>query len=378
MALRETGVPVRIGLVAENKHGDVNWQLLEGPDRVWEFEARIEGRDYRIDFFNVRDEGHKPIIARRIANLESFTAHGHGINGFAQAVPIEGRDVNHYAGTFYDRKPGRVGKIPLLGTPKMIMDIIDKRVIHPDFQRLLTREYLEEFFGLTGTRHMIVPLLGEQKRIHPNFKTGPAYSSGDWKDSGLPVDHWLDHTTVSMVVLPDRDWTEIADLVTNINPRVYIGITSMNNHKEPPAYDTKEGINYFIDYVKQRGEAPFDFGIRDAVFESLNLRSSHSQVRLPFVGEDPMIYEHRGGHMTPAELAMRLNGGYPIDAYYDASGQLREMPYTKLIDVAGKHNLVKQLAGAVRAATDYRGSVNHGQLLMQGLGLAAQDYQGRH
>lgn len=353
-------------LVGEYNHRGVDWRILERPDAVREFTAEINGQVHMVEFYDIRNDAHKPTIARRIANLETFTAHGHGVSGFGQVIPIEGRDRDYYADVFYRAKPERKGKIPMLGTPKLILDIVDKHAVHLEYRHIFTRENLEEFFAITGTRHLVVPLLGEVARIHPNLTTGPKSKSPDWSNSGLPQNHWVDVPTACVVVLPDKDWFELADMVTNENPRAFMAITSMNIHSVMPKMNSIESFEYYIDFVLDRVHVPFTLGVSDSVFEgdyahfetsTVNPRSSHEQNRFALVGEEPALYVHRNGHMTANELEMRLN----------------RASFTK-----GRPIKVVQLVGATDAKSDYHEAENHGDRLMRGIELANADYARRH
>lgn len=244
-------------------------------------EIKIDGEKKIVPVLNFREDSHKKDIARALISGEPVAAFGIGNYGLAVGVdhPRRGRfsDSWEYYWRFKPDRP-RDAHIPILLPPKNWDLIVDLRKIHPQFRRMFYRENLEKMYKEAVISHIIAPTFNFAPHInHPAFVTS--------KESKNSVSaFWWD----------DPDLEEIADIAMRLDPNVLIGISSFNDHGENPAFNYEE----VKEYVIKKKKVPFKYIVMDPVGESVEVKSSHPQFKVPEKGEKPVWKVVRRGSVS--------------------------------------------------------------------------------
>jgi hypothetical protein len=247
----------------------------------------------------VRNHRHHELIARWIVSGHVGILEA-GVMGMLKAVhgdPI----VDKYDGKeFWDNKVGRgkSDKVPIMMPPEHHSKVVDFSKLHPDFAFLTDLEKRREFFGRYPF-HTILPVIDGARINWDVFVT----THEDYKNK--PFDQQVSEPTVC-IFFPGGDsaWKEIAALAES--ELFEIGVTSYNDHNEISPFDLDE----FVSYVNRKQKVGFDFIIQDPVARGAQIRSSHTQIRLPLKGEPPEILVIRKGSVSTDRL--RAHIGYSI------------------------------------------------------------------
>jgi hypothetical protein len=258
----------------------------------------------KIPVFSLRQPEHQNIIAKWIASGRAGAVEI-GVMGVLKAVSPE-NDIDTYSGnTFWKVKKGRgpLDKIPVLMPPDDHARIVDYARLHPDFAFLEDPENRRRFFDKYPF-HTILPVAPEAEINVDVFVTTPEESRRKYADP----DQWTAASTICAFFLGgDCIWEKIAGLVSQLNPAIKIGISSLNDHGEQPPYDFYE----FVSYVNLKQRMDYDFVIQDPVIRRSQIRSSFTQIRLPLRGEAPEVLVTRKGSLSTDLLKKHL-GGYAI------------------------------------------------------------------
>jgi len=175
---------------------------------------------------------------------------------------------------------------------------IDWEAMHPEFAKYLrARERRERLWKDGVAFHLVVPVSPSAHYIHGVFITTPE----DLRHTKKPEEQMVDINTVSAFWWHDPDWEDIADMVKRYNPFGIAGISSFNEHGQQPAYTFDEVVKFIYD----TGKCPFDMVVRDEIGETIGVRSSHSQYRVPLRGE-------------PAEWIVVRRGAIDTDRWLEA------------------------------------------------------------
>jgi hypothetical protein len=277
-----------------------------------------ESKNKRYPFLNVKSaEGIKriPVLSVRNPNhhiqIAEWIASGHvgaleaGVIGVLIAVPDDPLVNDHNSKKFWEVKRGRgvLDKVPMMMSPEQHDNVVDYSKIHPDFKFLKDLGKRREFFGKYPF-HTILPVASYAMIDKDVFITTPEDSQ---KKSSDP-EQWISEPTVC-VFFPGGDsaWRNISGLTSYINPDSHVGVSSLNDHGEKSPFDLDELINY----VNNKQRVDFDFLIQDPVARSAEIRSSHTQIRLPLEDEPAEILVIRKGSVSTNMLREHF-GGYPI------------------------------------------------------------------
>ncbi|MHB8574832.1 MAG: hypothetical protein ACYDCQ_05815 [Dehalococcoidia bacterium] len=209
----------------------------------------------------------------------------------------------------------------MLARPRDALRFIDFTLVHPDFRRLARRETFEWLWASHGgPLHVIAPLKQPLRFLHPAFVTDADDLRQQVSAQCETADRVVSCATASFFWMPDSVWERLATLIALYSPpRTCIGVSSFNDHGEQPPY-TYAGL---IDDVARRGDVLFDAVLNDERYERMGAFSSHTQVRLPLVGESPELVVVRRGSVSHSWLATA--SGYPVRVL-DSAGVASRYP----------------------------------------------------
>lgn len=238
-----------------------------------------------IPVYSVRESSHQQKIARCMTSGDVVVFEAAGVMGFMVAVNCDQSKKDNNWEKFWEVKRGRIStdKVPIMMLPEDQDKIVDFDELHSDYSDLKDPKKRQKFFG-TLPFHAILPLRDDVKDINREAFVTEAGGSNK-------------KPTVCLYFQGgDRVWENIAQLTKSINPdvQVHLGISSFNDHGEPPPYDFDELLTYIV--VKQRMD--FEFVVRDPIAARHGIRSSHTQIRLPLIGEQPHIIVVRKGPVS--------------------------------------------------------------------------------
>lgn len=275
----------------------------------WQFTVATEKAEATVPVFDIRNSDHHKEIGTRIANYQSFIAHGAGVYGISVAL-ADPRMKSHpdKSQVFKDAKPNRSDsdKIPLFSPPKYTLPLVNHSIIHRDQRKHFTRDQMEKSWKI-GVYHIILPILEPHISVHPLLVTYPA----DWENSKKPRQQHLPVPTFSQIWWHDPDFEDVSDIANLENSYAITAISSFNDKSEMPAFQLEDAGTYVV--AKKR--LPFDFIVRDSEGEQIPMKSSHPQIRPAFVWEEPGWYIHRLGS-TSVEAVVRQGIKSDLPIFY--------------------------------------------------------------
>lgn len=295
--------------------GAVKLNIDKRLNGLWLIDSEIGGQRRQIPIYSWREDSHKRDIAMAIAKGQVGVVFGVGNYGMVKAVADPRRGRHYDSGDrFFSEKIGRqnYSKIPIYAPPKFWDRYLDRRKIHTAARGLFTYENLKRFYNAVTICHIVAPTYDRIPSLDPIFVT----TKQDWVNAGKNPEDWVDQRTVSLFWWDDPDGAEVADLVARYDLSLTVGISSFNDHREKPAFTSEDVINYILN----KGRVPFDFAVRDDIGETVGVRSSHPQFRVPLVGEEPVW------------TAVRL-GSVSVDKFQKATGlslPVRILPSTTI------------------------------------------------
>lgn len=267
-----------------------------------------------VPVYNVRNPDHHEDIAKAIASGDTG-AFDVGIIGLLIAVEDprgekllerERRRLEQIDSTrelmpnskkFWRVKDGRPAeaKVPFMSTPEEIHKFVDFNKLHPNFRHLRNQSAREQLYSYPI--HIIWPVRNNKKIDQDSFVT----TSEDSKKK--PPDQHVEFDTVCIFVPgSDPDWLHVGYRATSYNPHALLGVTSFNAHGELPPFNDEELAIYMIKRYETEGELDFDFFVNDPIAKKSRVRSSHTQARLPLVGEEPTIKIVRRGPVGARDM----------------------------------------------------------------------------
>lgn len=245
-----------------------------------------EGIKREIPVYSVREPLHHKMIARS-AISGKVVLFEVGVIGFMIAVSNDpAKDGN--SEKFWELKRGRdrADKVPIMMLPEDQDKIVDFDKLHPDYHYLKDPKNRQKFFG-TFPIHTILPLREEIMDINRDVFVTTLEDT-----IGKPADQFVSVPTVCVYSQGgDKTWETITKLASSLDPNVYLGISSFNDHGEHSPYDFGD----LIEYVQRKQRVDFDYVVRDPIVAKYNIRSSMTQIRLPLKGETPEIRIVRKG-----------------------------------------------------------------------------------
>ncbi|MBI2031905.1 MAG: hypothetical protein HYT08_04805 [Candidatus Levybacteria bacterium] len=291
------------------------------PNGIWVINATIHGEKVPpISVFNIRNNSHKPNIAKALVSGDPVCAFGIGNYGLAIGIedPRRGRTPHVWEG-WWKFKPERPSdnKVPMLLPWKHWSRVIDKRKTHPKVRPLFEYENLQRLFR----EGIVFHVKAETFDIAPHI------------DSRAFIQVENGKRMVSVLLWDDPDLYEVADLAYRQDPQVIVGISSYNPHGENPAFTFEE----VIDQIKKTGRIGFKYCVRDSLCEGF-VKSSMAI----FVVEGDHFYEQRRGSISAERFlaATHLNTYIRTDAEPNYAG--RDHPKEEMLD--SKVELIQKLA----------------------------------
>ena len=255
----------------------------------------------KIPIFSIRNPKHRAPIARSIVSGHVGVLEA-GVMGVLIAVPNNPSVDNYVGKKFWEVKRGRGSsdKVPVMMLPENHDEIVDYSKIHPDFAYLKYPEKRHEFFGKYPF-HTILPVLSDVILNRDVFVTTPEDSQKK------PQDQWVSEPTVC-IFFPGGDgaWENVAKIARDINPDVHLGVSSLNDHGEQPPYN----LDQLVSFINRKQRVDFDFIIQDPISRAAQIKSSHTQIRLPFKSEAPEIIIIRDGSVSPGKISEHT--GHPV------------------------------------------------------------------
>ena len=304
----------------------ITYKIERSDSGPWKFTVSTPEAEATIPVFDIRNSDHHEEIGKRIANYQSFIAHGAGVYGISVALK-DPRMKSHpdRSQVFKDAKPDRndSDKIPLFAPPKYTLPLVDISMIHPEQRKHFTRDQMKKSWKI-GVYHVILPILEPHPSIHPLLITYPE----DWQKSKKPKGQHLPVPSFSQIWWHDPDYEDVSDIAYLENPYAIPVISSMNWKGEPPAFQLEDNGTYVV--TKRR--LPFDFAVRDSEGEQIPLKSSHPQIRPAFFWEEPGWYVHRLGS-TSVETVVRQGIRSDLPIFYLEGATYARRAYSNDFDI---------------------------------------------
>lgn len=271
------------------KQNDLKIFIEDGEDGI-QF-LTVPELSKRIPIYDFRNLDHQVLAARAIASESRMAMFGGVWGGF------KGVKRNTIGERFFlQAKPGRPAeaKIPLMIAPEDAIQLIDWLKVHQDLRFLHNYWNFKKLWtSHVAFLHIIAPVRPTTYSFPDIFKTTPSEFQ-----TRYPGVEPISTTTAAFVWREEPYLRHFGSLVKRFShTQVYIGVSTLNPHgKEPP---------YFFDELLQqlaRGETPveaIDLIIQDPLYEKYRAFGSHTQIRLPLIGEEPCFKVLRIGSLSP-------------------------------------------------------------------------------
>lgn len=256
-----------------------------------------------IPVYDFRSLDHQESIAKALVNGNRMALFGGvwgGFKGVKQATKNEG--------FFYEVKPGRPreARIATLMSPEMALGLIDWSKVHPKYRFLENyRNFKTLWSSHDAYLHIIAPIRSTLSRFPEIFVTTPE----DFKNR---YPNWpsVKFSTASFVWRDDPYMRHFSALFNRFSRiQTYVGVSTTNPHGEEPPYLLEEMVDQLL-----TGKTPselIDLIVKDDLYASFEAFSSHSQIRLPLLGESPTFKVIRIGGLSPEKF--RQATGFEIE-----------------------------------------------------------------
>lgn len=261
---------------------------------------------FTIPVYNFRDIHDQALIAGHITDGAQMAMFGGVWGGF------KGVRIGTQGEKFFHRvKPGRPkeAKIAMMIPPEDSRELMDWSRVHPDFRYLADGDNFKELWDRHGAYlHVIGPVM--QSVVPDVFETTPEDYSARYNHSDP-----IPYSTACFFWRDDPHLDHLSTLVRSASDgEVLIGVTSLNKHGEQPPYTYEE----FVDHMVTGKADPRDIHlvVRDPIYEGSEALGSHTQVRLPFEHEEPVLKVLRIGTLSPEGFGQLV--GKPVEIIPDA------------------------------------------------------------
>ena len=245
----------------------------------------------KIPVYDIRSVGSHEEIARQIADGAQMALFGGvwgGFKGVKRGVQNEG---------FFMRvKPGRPkeAKVAMMVPPSDAIQLIDWSLVHPKFRYLRDYEKFRDLWSANEAYlHIIVPIKSSLRALPEIFETTPE----DFRSRYPSLDP-VNVSTACFFWREDPYLKHFTALVKRLShTTVYVGVSSLNRHKEKPHYLYGE----LVDQIKNGRANPVTIHliVRDSIYEKYEAFGSHTQLRLPLNNETPKLKVIRIGTLSP-------------------------------------------------------------------------------
>ncbi len=278
-----------------------------------------------VSVLSFRERHHLPQVVSALLADDPVAFHGWGVSGVCGRV-----DRDSHFQKFWSLKQGRApgSKIPLLEPPEEVVRHVDWPRVHPAYRYLQDPSALRRVWNGIVPFHLIFPYRMEGDSLSEAVVT-PAFDPEVASSTPVP--------TVCFFWIDDPALVRLVRRVKASNPRVQLGVSSLNDPKQTPPFNTPE----LIAYLKSRGIGRYDIVIEDPVVEPVGIASSHSQFTAPLVGEDPVWVMKRRGSLSAHGFTART--GFPVAGAESAKVAARQAPPERDLD-----REVRECAGRIR------------------------------
>jgi len=244
-----------------------------------------------IPIYDFRNLAHQVEIARVLADGGQILMYG-GVWGVFKGVKRA-----TFGETFFERaKPGRPpeAKIPLLILPEDATKLVDWSQVHKDFR------YLQDYWnfnklwaGHGAFLHIIAPVRPTLESLPDIFKTTPEDFARRYPNlEPVPM------ATVALLSRYEPYTRHFGYLVKRFSHTdMYVGVSTRNKHGEEPPYTTPE--LYADIRTDPSGLEDIDLIATDRKYEESGAFASHTQIRMPLIGESPSFKVLRIGSLDP-------------------------------------------------------------------------------
>lgn len=256
--------------------------------------ARVLEGEKEIPVYSIRNRDHHESIARLIASGKPVAFNVHVIGVLIAVQDPRGRSDNWRE--FWRIKNGREpqDKVPFMMLPRHQYRVVDFEKVHQYFRYLKNPDKRREFYGRLPL-HVIYPVKQNAAFIHQN-----AFITTFEDTLKKPEDQRVAVPTICVFSQADSDWEHVAERAARLNHHALFGVTSFNDHGEQPPFNKAQ----FMDYIGGKGVLDVEGFVDD---EFANGASSHTQIRLPLVGERPELVVVRRG-LISADLIKAQTG----------------------------------------------------------------------
>jgi len=313
--------------------------------------VEVSGERRSLPIYSIRDLSRHREIAWALASGKKAVMFGMGLWGIVKAVE-DPRTQGRLAGrrgesrVFWEVKVGRPrqSKIPVMVPPEQMGRLIDFGKLHPRYRFLRNRGAREKLWAHGAPFHGIFPLKS-RTHIDEAFVTRPEELPEDWR---------VPYSTVSIFWMEDPAWHNLARLAGRITSRSLLGVSSVNTHGEEPPFTYDE----LVSMLSRKPEWDFDLLVRDEATESVDLKSSHTQIRFPLHYEEPECVVLRIGSLSARGFAEAT--GLPVRVHEHATIASRGHPLDANLD-----DRVWEAVRRAREVTPYRKAGVIGWLLQR-------------
>jgi len=258
-----------------------------------------------IPIYDFRNLTHQVMIAKALAKGERMAMFG-GVWGAFRAVKR-----NTTAEDFFHRqvKPGRPweAKVPLMVKPRYGVRLIDWSQIHSDFRFLSDyAEFKKLWTQHPAFLHVIAPVRTTKHSLPDIFITTPQDYQKRYGGNDI-----IAVSTVALLHRHDPYLEYLSAWVERFShTAMSLGVSTLNPHGEEPPYEENE---FFTDIKTRRCPiSAIDLIVKDKKYEETGAFGSHTQVRLPLIGETPTLKVVRIGSFSPVGLKKSVGFDYEI------------------------------------------------------------------
>ena len=241
-----------------------------------------DGTTKEILLLSFRNRHHRGPIVEELLSDSPIAFHGWGVSGVCGRV-----DRQSQFNKFWELKEGRPpgSKVPLLEPPKSATQHIDWRAVHKDFRYLEDPHALKRLWSSRLPFHLIFPYNTSIRSLSEAVVT-PAFDPIVAPDVPVP--------TICLFWIGDPAMETMVKDVKNENSSAQLGVSSLNESHEIPSFNTRD----LIAYLRDRQIYRYNIVVEDPILESLDIASSHSQIVVPLVGEEPVWLMKRRGSLS--------------------------------------------------------------------------------
>lgn len=277
----------------------------------------IPENNTQLPIYDFRNLEHQVHVAKVLARGGQILMYA-GVWGVFKGVKRATRNE-----TFFMRaKPGRPpeAKIPVMLLPQEATKIIDWSNVHPDFRFLQDYWNFKNLWSHGAFLHIIAPVRHTLEALPEIFKTSPEEFQRRY-----PNQEPIPSTTVAVLWHEEPYKRHFSSLVKRYSHTdTFIGASTNNEHGRKPYYTSEE---LFESIQAEHSNLPqLDLICTDKKYEESGVFASHTQLRLPLIGESPTLKVLRIGSVSLARVE-------------EATGLECEIPSSGVKDVRKDTNL---------------------------------------